>query len=249
MGPTRTEPERSWWVDLFAAVLVGVIVALFVRTWVVQVFEIPTESMEPALLRGDHVLVNRFVFGAGAARAPSWLPMRAVRRGDLVVFRFPPDPTRNYVKRALGLGGDVLEIVDKELQLNQQPLDETSYATHDDPRVYQRSLFLHDGYRKRDNFGPLIVPTGYYFMLGDNRDNSYDSRFWGQVPSRLLKGRPFLVLWSMAPPAPPAPPAASKKTSEAGSQTGPAPGPGAPPAGADSLLHRIRWLRTLRSVR
>lgn len=236
--PTHPHGKRSWWTDLIAAVLVAVIVALFVRTWVVQIFEIPTESMEPALLRGDHVIVNRFIFGLAAAKAPPWLPMRTVRRGDVVVFRFPPDPTRNYVKRSVGLGGDVVEIVDKGVLLNEQPLDETGYATHGDPRTYQRSLFLHDGYRKRDNFGPLVVPPGYFFMLGDNRDDSYDSRFWGQVPPRLLKGRPFLVLWSIEPVQPaPAPPSAG----------GAIPEPDREDFGFS--FRRVRWLRTLRPVR
>ncbi|MCB1055831.1 MAG: signal peptidase I [Acidobacteria bacterium] len=248
MESSPTGAARSWWADLIAAILVGVIVALFVRTWVVQVFEIPTESMEPTLLRGDHVLVNRFVFGTGAADAPSWLPMRAVRRGDIVVFRFPPDPTRNYVKRAVALGGDVLEITDKELRVNQEPMDESAYVVHDDPRIYPRSLFLHDGYRKRDNFGPVVVPQGYLFMLGDNRDDSYDSRFWGQVPRRLLKGRPLVVLWSMTPGSPPGAAGAGKGEAPV-VPTGVDRAPSAGSGEAASVLDRIRWRRTLRPVR
>lgn len=248
-APPRAEPATaspaspapgSWLTDLLAAVLVAVILALFVRTWVVQVFEIPTASMEPALLRGDHVLVNRFIFGLGAADAPDWLPMRAVERGDVVVFRFPPDPARNYVKRTIGLPGDVVEIVDKRVHVDGEALDESAYADYLDDRVYQRSLFLHDGYRKRDNFGPLVVPPRHFFVLGDNRDDSYDSRFWGQVSRRLLKGRVLLVLWSIEPsaPAPLLDPSVD-----------PAALPEPPPEEvAERSRPRTRWSRTLRPV-
>jgi signal peptidase I len=245
-----------WLGDLVRALLVAVLLALFVRTWVLQVFEIPTASMESALLRGDHVLVNRFIFGLGAADAPPWLPMRPPQRGDVVVFRFPPDPSRDYVKRTLGLPGDVVEIVDKELRLDGNPLEESAYAEHIDPRVYKRSLFLHDGYRKRDNFGPIVVPPRHYFVLGDNRDDSYDSRFWGQVSRRLLKGRVLLVLWSLEPRSPPPPlpqgappdgdipPPVAAPPSVADS-----PPSGPPKTGLEDLAQRVRWLRTLRPVR
>lgn len=260
----RTVGGTALWLrDLSRALLVAVLLALFVRVWVLQVFEIPTASMEPALLRGDHVLVNRFVFGLGAADAPEWLPMRPPQRGDVVVFRFPPDPSRNYVKRALGLPGDVVEIVDKELRLEGEAVDEAAYATHIDSRVYKRSLFLHDGYRKRDNFGPVVVPPRHYFVLGDNRDDSYDSRFWGQVSRRLLKGRVLLVLWSLEPRSPPPPlPRGAPATGAVPPPVGPPPlepsppptmatdgPPDAPPTVLQDLRQRVRWLRILRPVR
>jgi len=153
--------------------------------------------MEPGLQVGDHVLVNRFVYGPTAwPEERTFLPLRSLRRGDVAVFKFPPEPERDFVKRCIGLAGDRIEIGDKRLLLNDEPVAEASYAVFRDSRSYSRSLMLDDGYRKRDNFGPVIIPENQAFFLGDNRDFSHDSRFWGLVPQSYLKGRPLLVLWS-----------------------------------------------------
>ena len=186
------------WISL-EVLLVSVILALSVRTWVVQVYRIPTESMEPHLLAGDHVLVNKFIFAPTATDGElRWLPQRSPHRGDIAVFRFPPDPHREFIKRCIGEPREKLQITDKQLFLNEQEFDEAGYAVHTDDRVYSRSLFLDDGYRLRDNFGPMLIPEGYFFFLGDNRDHSFDSRFWGPVPRTYVRGRPWLVLWSGA---------------------------------------------------
>jgi signal peptidase I len=177
--------------------LVAVLLALFARTWVVQIFRIPSSSMEPGLRAGDHVVVNKFIYGP--VRWPwerSLLPLRAPRRGDVVVFKFPRGPDRRFVKRCMGLPKDRIEIIDKVLLADDEPLAESGYVWHQDSRVYTRSLMLDDGYRKRDNFGPVIVPAGQFFLLGDNRDESYDSRFWGLVPGAYFRGRAVAVLWS-----------------------------------------------------
>lgn len=185
--------------EYFEALLIAVIFATFARTYAVQAFKIPTGSMEQNLLIGDHILVNKFVFGATQTRLERWLlPTHGVRRGDVVVFRFPEDPSRDFIKRCIGLPGDTIEIVDKVIRVNGAVVDDAHYTYHSDSRIYPHSVFLHESYRDRDNFGPIEVPRGHYFFMGDNRDNSNDSRFWGSVPAAYIKGRAFLVYWSFA---------------------------------------------------
>ena len=191
-------PDKPVYRDYLEAFLVAVLLAVFLRTFLVQPFKIPTGSMEPNLLVGDHLLVNKFVFGPSR-----WdlerrlLPLRPVQRGDVVVFKFPPDPSRDFVKRCVAVAGDTVEIEDKQLRINGAEVDDGSYAQHRDTRVYPRSLYLQDAFRKRDNFGPYTVPEHTYFCLGDNRDSSHDSRFWGPVPQSLVKGRALMVYWSL----------------------------------------------------
>jgi signal peptidase I len=189
--------RRSITREYLEALLTAVIFATFARTYVVQAFKIPTGSMEQNLLVGDHILVNKFAYGPWAAGLEkSLLPMRPVRRGDVVVFRFPEEPARDFIKRCVGLEGDTVELVDKRLFVNGREVEDESYTYHEDSEVYPRSRFLRPSLRHRDNFGPYTVPPGHYFFLGDNRDNSNDSRFWGPVPERYLKGRAFVVYWS-----------------------------------------------------
>ena len=191
--------SRSIFREYFEALLIAVIFATFARTYAVQAFKIPTGSMEQNLLIGDHILVNKFVFGPTLGRLEnSLLPTQAVRRGDVVVFRFPEDPSRDFIKRCIGLPGDTIEIVDKRIQVNGEVIEDGHYVYHSDSRIYPHSVFLHEGYRDRDNFGPFDVPADQYFFMGDNRDNSNDSRFWGAVPADYIKGRAFLVYWSFA---------------------------------------------------
>ena len=188
---------RSHWREYLEALLVAVILATFARTYVVQAFKIPTGSMEENLLIGDHILVNKIIFGKTVSAAENVvLPQRDLRRGDVVVFRFPEDPGRDFIKRCIGLPGDEIEIRDKEVYINGEPLAESGYAHHVDPRTYPSSVFLSDDYRYRDNLGPLQVPAGEIFFMGDNRDDSHDSRFWGTVPLKFVKGRALLIYWS-----------------------------------------------------
>ncbi len=189
--------RRSLALDYLEALLIAVIFATFARTWVVQAFKIPTGSMEQNLLVGDHILVNKFIYGAHPGRLESaLLPVHEVRRGDVVVFKYPRDPSRDFIKRCVGLPGDRVEIIDKHLWVNDLEVDDIGYTFHEDERTYPRSLFLHENFRKRDNFGPYEVPANHLFCLGDNRDNSNDSRFWGPVPMDHIRGRALMVYWS-----------------------------------------------------
>jgi len=187
--------SRSLFRDYVEALLIAVIFATFARTYVVQAFKIPTGSMEENLLVGDHILVNKYVFSDGTL--PFWLePTRKVERGDVVVFKYPEDPTRDFIKRCIGLPGDEIKIVDKVLFVNGERVEDDEYTYRHDSRTYPRSVFLPDSFGHRDNFGPIRVPDGEYFFLGDNRDNSNDSRFWGTVPEAFVKGRAFMIYWS-----------------------------------------------------
>jgi signal peptidase I len=168
-----------------------VILALFVRTWVVQAFKIPTGSMENNLLIGDHLLVNKFVFGpAGAERV--LLPMRDIRRRDIVVFKYPNEPQRDFIKRVIGLPGETLELRNKKVYINGEPLDEP-YVHFLEPASDSQEVTSFD---LRERYGPVRVPEGQYFVMGDNRDNSQDSRYWGFLPGGYIKGKALMIYWS-----------------------------------------------------
>ncbi len=247
-----TPPGRSRLREAVEALVVAVVFALFVRTWIFQAFEIPSGSMEKNLLVGDHILVNKFVYGPAASpRERGLLPERPIRRGDIVVFKFPEDPERDFIKRCLGLPGDRIELVDKVLQVNGSPVDESGYTFYTDPITYPDSPFIPAHYRARDNFGPYLVPARHYFCLGDNRDSSHDSRFWGPVPVEYLKGRALLVYWSVASPEPPA---ADASRSAGARAPGAAPATAGPwwrrlAARARELARDTRWRRTFQLVR
>ena len=188
--------EKSLLREYLEALLIAVIFATFARTWIVQAFKIPSGSMEKNLLIGDHILVNKFIYGPTISPLEEMLlPMRKVRRTDVVVFKYPEDPTRDFIKRCMGLPGDTLKILDKDLYINGQRFDDSAFTWYADSESYPRDLYLHPK-RVRDNFGPKTVPPDNYFCMGDNRDNSNDSRFWGTVPESYLKGRAFVVYWS-----------------------------------------------------
>ena len=177
-------------------VLVAALLALFVRAFLVQAYRIPSASMAPALMVGDHLLINKFIFGAGAGRWGPLVPQREVRPGDLVTFRGIEDPDHELLKRCVATAGMEVEIDSKKLRVDGRDVDETAYAGHSDERTYPRSEFLHESFWRRDSYGPEAVPPGNLFCLGDNRDISRDSRFFGPVGTDLVRGRPFLVYWS-----------------------------------------------------
>jgi signal peptidase I len=186
--------------EYYEAILVAFILALFVRTFVFENFKIPSRSMEDGLLVGDHLVVNKFIFSEHF-HTPLYrlLPYRDLERGDVVVFKFPVEPRRDFIKRCIALAGDTVEIQDKQLFINGVPQVEP-YAVFKRDAVFPNSGAVPPSLRTRDNFGPYVVPPGTVFCLGDNRDNSHDSRFWGPVPLENIKGRAVLIYWSFETP-------------------------------------------------
>ena len=188
--------ERSIFREYTEALIIAVIFLRFTQIFVLQTFYIPSGSMEDTLLVGDHLFVNRFVYGpAKTGVERSLLPSRDVRRGDIVVFRSPENANIDVVKRCVGLPGDTVDVQGKRLFINGKQVNDGSYAIHRDPVSYSELSFSDQG-RRRDNFGPEEVPPDHYFCMGDNRDYSYDSRFWGMLPRHLIKGRALFIYWS-----------------------------------------------------
>ena len=175
------------------SIVIAVILALFVRTWIVQAFKIPTGSMENNLLIGDHLLVNKFIFGPTATSiGRTLLPVRDIRRGDVIVFKYPDEPDRDFIKRVIGLPGETLELRAKKVYIDGQPLDEP-YVHVLEPASDSQETTSFD---VRERYGPVRVPDGQYFVMGDNRDNSQDSRYWGFLPRNYVKGRALMIYWS-----------------------------------------------------
>jgi signal peptidase I len=189
--------ERSVWREYMEALIIAAIFLWFTNTFVIQTFYIPSGSMEDTLLIGDHLFVNRFIYGPAAVGGEKGvLPLRNVQRGDIVVFRSPEDPKLDLVKRCIGVGGDTIELIDQQLYVNGKRVNDASYAVHKDIDRDPGTFYGDPNLEKRDNYGPYRVPAGHYFCMGDNRDNSYDSRFWGPVPAHLVKGRVLFIYWS-----------------------------------------------------
>jgi signal peptidase I len=184
--------QKSTLREYFEALVTAVILALFVRTWVVQAFKIPTGSMENNLLIGDHLLVNKFVSGPGPTSLErALLPVRDPKRGDVIVFKYPDEPERDFIKRVIGLPGETLELRNKKVYINGQPLDEP-YVHFLEPAT-EGEVTQFD---VRERYGPVRIPEGQYFMMGDNRDNSQDSRYWGFLPRHYIKGKALMIYWS-----------------------------------------------------
>lgn len=208
--PQATQTTISEYLE---SLLVTVILALFGTSFVVQAFKIPSQSMERTLLVGDHLLVNKFIFGGRGAWYDRLLPYRRLQRGDIIVFKFPYQDHPHFVKRVIGLPGDRLKIVDQQVYVNGKALNEP-YVVHDaasgyDPLNYtfppvgnQMYLSLvqpewaHE-IRRYIQGDELVVPEEKYFAMGDNRDHSLDSRYWGFVDRDAIMGRPFLIYWSI----------------------------------------------------
>ncbi len=187
--------KKSTLREYFESIVVAVILALFIRTFVVQAFKIPTGSMEQNLLIGDHLLVNKFVFAPTATDAERGvLPVSAIARGDVIVFKFPKDPERDFIKRVIGLPGDVVEVRHTRVYIDGRPLDEP-YIHYSRRPPTERGMPLGVG-DVREEFGPVTVPPDEYFVMGDNRDNSQDSRYWGFLPRAFVKGRALVIYWS-----------------------------------------------------
>ncbi len=205
--------DQTTFSEYLESLLVTVILALFGTSFVVQAFKIPSASMESTLLIGDHLLVNKFIFGGNGAWYEKILPYRAIKRGDIIVFKYPFLDHPHYVKRVIGLPGDHLKLVDQQVYINGVALDEP-YVLHDATVPYDP--FNYSFPPLRDHMIPLnvlnewrpelrkyvqgdemVVPPGKYFAMGDNRDHSQDSRYWGFVDREAIMGHPFLIYWSV----------------------------------------------------
>ena len=198
--------KKPWYREYSEALIVAAILALIIRTFVVQAFKIPSGSMEDTLLIGDHLLVNKFLFGTRIPFTDSRiLPIRHPERGDIIVFEFPEDKGKSYfdrrdfIKRVVGAPGDVVEVREKQVYVNGEPY-RLAQEIHKDqdllvPNQGCGPQFPRDQYC-RDFMPPVTVPAGSYFVMGDNRDRSFDSRFWGFVPEAQIKGLAFIKYWS-----------------------------------------------------
>jgi signal peptidase I len=172
------------------AIIIAIIIAFFIRTFFVQAFKIPSGSMIPTLQIGDWLLVNKVVYGIKIpVLRKTIIPFTKPKRGDVVVFIYPMDRSKDFIKRVIGVAGDIIEIKNKKIHINGTALNDTH-------GIYTDSLILPRSMQPRDNFGPVKVPTGHIFAMGDNRDNSYDSRFWGFVNLDDVIGKAFIIYWS-----------------------------------------------------
>ncbi len=196
-------PEKSALREYAEAFVVAIVLALILRTFFIQAYKIPSGSMEPTLLVGDHIIVNKLIYGfrlpdsiLGLTPMAAEIPyghylfkLEPVHRGDVVVFVFPPDPTKDFIKRVIGIGGDTIEVRNGVLYRNGERAD--------DPHAhFELTPDEREADSPRDNFGPVTVPKGQFFMMGDNRDRSYDSRFWGMVDRNEVEGRAMFIYWS-----------------------------------------------------
>lgn len=197
------------------SLIIAAVCVFFIKYFIVQNFRVPTGSMENTILIGDFLFANKFIYGTKLPRIDRrFLKLRQPKRGDVVVFRYPLEPRRAYIKRCIGLPGDTVEIKDKVVHVNGTALVEP-YVIHSDSRIYpalelpqgnpyyqqlwEDRGFIRAGGRIRDNFGPVTMSEGCFFMLGDNRDNSLDSRFWGPLSGKLILGKAFILYWSWDP--------------------------------------------------
>lgn len=180
------------------AILIALLLALLIRTFIVQAFKIPSGSMETTLLIGDHILVSKFAYGT---HIPNEIPFLDIKlfddivlfssipeRGDIIVFKFPKDERRDFIKRTIGLPGDLLEVRRQKVYINGKPYED-AHARHTDPASDSALV-------PRDDFGPILVPDNHVFVMGDNRENSQDSRYWGFLNIEKIRGKALMIYWS-----------------------------------------------------
>jgi signal peptidase I len=185
-----TAQKKSVFREYAEAIIIAAILALFIRTFIVQAFKIPSGSMKNTLLVGDHLLVNKFLYGTHIPFTKIILmKIRDPKRGDIIVFKYPEDESKDFIKRVIGTPGDVVQEISKKIYINGKPIPEP-YTIYRDDEILPKSM------GPKDNFGPIFVPPHKYFMMGDNRDRSHDSRFWGFVDENKIIGDAVILYWS-----------------------------------------------------
>ncbi len=187
---TNDAKPKSKVKEYVESIIIAILIALFIRTFIVCAYKIPSRSMVPTLLVGDHILVNKFIYGVKIPLLRrTIIPISEPKRGEIAVFIFPNDRSKDFIKRVIGVAGDKVEIKNKKIFVNDQEFKDP-YGTFSD------SLILPKSMQPRDNFGPVIVPEKSIFVMGDNRDESLDSRFWGFVNLKDVEGKAFIIYWS-----------------------------------------------------
>ncbi|MBC2703258.1 signal peptidase I [Desulfobacula sp.] len=174
------------------AIIIAIIIAMFIRTFLVQAFKIPSGSMLETLQIGDQILVNKFIYGVKIpfTDGRTLIPVKNPEKGDIVVFKYPEDPSKDFIKRVIAREGDTLEIINKKIYVNDHLIEGETYAVYKSSKIYSAMV------SSRDNLRKIRVPENKLFVMGDNRDNSHDSRFWGFVDLKAVKGEAFIIYWS-----------------------------------------------------
>ena len=199
--------KKSTFREYAEAAAIAVLLAFFIRTFVVQAFKIPSGSMKPTLLIGDHILVNKFIYGLKIPFTDRYLvQIKRPKRGDIVVFKWPTDENKDFIKRVVGIDGDKIAIIDDVLHVNGEKIVTQYVEKYEDRDLTRADKYLEllgeckhyilDEHTKHENHGPVTVPENSVFVMGDNRDNSHDSRYWGFVSLSKLKGRAIIIYWS-----------------------------------------------------
>ena len=184
------EATKSKVQEYIEAIIIAILIAVVIRTFIVQAYKIPSRSMVPKLLVGDHLLVNKFIYGVKIPVIRRIIvPITDPKRGDIIVFIYPHDRSKDYIKRVIGVGGDKIEIKNKNIFINDQPYKD-AFGIYSDDTTYPAIM------QPRDNFGPVTVPRRSLFVMGDNRDESADSRFWGFVDLKDVEGKALIIYWS-----------------------------------------------------
>ncbi len=187
-----TTPKKNAWRENIEAIVIAIVIAMFIRTFIVQAFKIPSGSMLETLQIGDQILVNKFIYGVKIpfTNGKTLISVKDPEQGDIVVFKYPEDPSKDFIKRVVAVGGDTLEIREKLLYVNNKLVAKEPYAIHKDDRIIPANFSTRDYLKK------ITIPDKKLFVMGDNRDNSHDSRFWGFVDLTEVKGEAFMIYWS-----------------------------------------------------
>jgi signal peptidase I len=190
MTENNTPKPKTKTKEYIESIIIAILIALFIRTFIICAYKIPSRSMVPTLLVGDHILVSKFIYGVKIPLLRTTIiPVREPKRGEIIVFIYPHDRSKDFIKRVIGVAGDKIEIKNKKIFINDKEYSD-SFGTYSDTMIYPSSM------QPRDNFGPVTVPEKSLFVMGDNRDESLDSRFWGFVDLKDVEGKAFIIYWS-----------------------------------------------------